>query len=163
MSRRLTVVVSLVALSGCAGFKAVDRGDWFRVYADPASRGPTAKQELISRDKYEEEVAAGNRRSYEPLPGWVAPYLAQTDSVTVAVGEVVEYRIDEAKPADVQVNGAAAEIYLTDARKKDAWKDGSDVTLVESSLFIRGVRAGKATLRLSTHDVTKDIPVTVTQ
>lgn len=163
MSRRLTVVLSFAALSGCAGFKAVDRGDWFRVYADPANRGPAAKQEVINRDKYEEEVAAGNRRSYEPMPGWVAPYLAQTDSVTVAVGEVVEYRIDETRPADVQLNGSAAEIYLTDVRKRDDWKDGSDVTRVESSLFVRGARPGKATLRLSTHDATKEIPITVSQ
>lgn len=160
-----TVALSLslwtLGLAACAGFRSVDRAEWVRVYADPADRAATAKQELIARDRYEAELAAGTHRAYQPLLGWQAPFLHQTDAIKVAVGDVAEFLVDESKGAEVQLNGSGAELFLTSVHKRDDWKDGTDVTHVESSLFLRGTRAGTGTLRLVTPGATKDIPVTV--
>jgi hypothetical protein len=158
---RLSLGLVVVLAQGCAGFKAVERGDWRRVYKDPAQRSADAPQELITRDKQDEEQAAGNRRAWEPLPGWFAPQLAETPAIGLKVGEVVELLVDEGSPAELFLDGNVAEIYWNEARKRDEWKNNTDVTRVESSLFVRGVKPGKATLRLVHGQDQKDVPITV--
>ena len=156
-----SVALCAVGLCACAGFRSVDRGEWVRVYADSSDRSATAKQALITRDHYEAEVAAGNRRTYEPLLGWQPPFLHETEAIKVAVGEVMEFRVDESKGAEVQLSGSGADLFLTPVHKRDVWDNGMDVTYVESTLFIRGNRASASTVRLVTPAGTKDVPVTV--
>ncbi len=159
--RRLLILPGLLLLSGCAGFKAVDRGDWFRVYADPALRGPEASQEIITRDAYEEEVAGGTRRTWEAPPGYAAPFLHETPAIGVKVGMVAEFRVEEEQGANLLLEGGFCRLYWTEPRKRDEWKSGSDVTRVESTVFVLGTKPGKGTLRLVSGNTTKDIPVTV--
>lgn len=159
--RRLLVVLGLGLLSGCAGFKAVDRGDWFRVYADPAQRGPEATQAVISRDAYEEEVAGGTRRTWEPPPGYAAPFLHETPAIGVKVGMVAEFRVEEEQGATLLLDGGGVRLFWTESKKRDEWKAGADVTRVESTVFVLGTTPGKATLRLVSGNTTKDVPVTV--
>jgi hypothetical protein len=157
-----TVLGLLVLLSsGCAGFKAVDRGDWRLVWADSARRDAEAAREIITREKYEEEVTAGNRRAWEPPPGFQFPLLHETDSIGMTVGEVQGYRIDEASSAELFVDGAGLDLFLGQVEKKDTWKGDIDVTVRESMLFVKATRAGKATLRLMRGPTQKDVPVTV--
>lgn len=155
------VIVALVA-SSCAGFKPVERADWRRVFAQGVtSRGPDAKQEVISRDAYEEEVAGGTRRGWEPPPGYSAPYLHETDKIGLKVGEVVELRVDESSPAELQFDGKGAVVYWTEIVKREEWKDSTDVTKRESTVFVFGKAPGSGVLRLQAGNKTKDVPVKV--
>jgi len=164
METRLFVIASTLALAvGCASFRPVERGDWRRVYTKDAAtvKSLDAPQELITREKYEEELANDVRRTWSPAPGWSPPWLLDVDEVGLAVGEVMEFRIDELKPVELQVMGSAADVYWGQRIKRDEWKEGTDVTRRESTLFVQGARKGKLTLRLITDETTKDIPVTV--
>lgn len=161
-SLALGVVFALVA-TACSNFRAVDRGDWRRVYTKDAAtvKSLDAPQEIITREKYEEELANDVRRTWAPQPGWSPPWLLDTDEIGLTVGEVMEFRIDELKPVEVQVKGDVATLFWGQRIKKDEWKDGTDVTRRESTLFVQGKTKGKATIRIVTEDTTKDIPVTV--
>jgi hypothetical protein len=164
METRLFLIVSTIALAvGCSSFRAVERGDWRRVYTKDAAtvKSLDAPQEIITREKYEEELANDVRRTWSPSPGWQPAWLADTDEIGLTVGEVNEFRIDEKKPVEVQVLGTAADVYWGARLKKDEWKDGTDVTRRESMLYVKGKEKGKMTLRLVMEDTTKDIPLTV--
>lgn len=164
METRLFLIVSVLALAiGCSSFRAVDRGDWRRVYTKDAStvKSLDAPQEIITREKYEEELANDVRRTWSPSPGWSPPWLLDTEEIGLAPNEVMEFRIDELKPVEVQVKGDVATLFWGQRIKKDEWKDGNDVTRRESTLFVQGKSKGKAVIRLVTEDTTKDIPVTV--
>jgi hypothetical protein len=157
-----TVLGLLVLLgSGCAGFKAVERGEWRLVWQDSAKRDAEAPRDVITRDTYEEEVTAGNRRAWEPPPGFQFPLLHETDSIGMTVGEVQGYRLDEAANAELFVDGAGLELFLGPVEKKDTWKGDIDVTVRESMLYVKATRAGKATLRLMRGPAQKDVPVTI--
>ncbi len=153
----------VVLLAGCAGFKPVDRGEWRRVYTKDAAtvKSLDAPQEIITREAYEEELSRDVRRTWSPSPGWSPGWLLDTDEIGLAVGEVMEFRIDEKKPVELQASGNAAVLYWGQRLKRDEWKDGSDLVKRESSLFVQGKEKGKMTLRLITDEATKDIPVTV--
>ncbi|MFT3713129.1 MAG: hypothetical protein QM817_36200 [Archangium sp.] len=158
---RILLGTLLLLCSSCAGFKAVDRGDWRLVWADSAKRDAEAPREVVTRDKYEEEVTAGNRRAWEPPPGFQFPLLHETDTIGMTVGEVQGYRIDEASSAELFVDGAGLELYLGQTEKKDTWKGDIDVTVRESMLYVKATKPGKATLRLMRGPNQKDVPVTV--
>ena len=159
--RSLLLAVTAVTLSGCAGFKAVERGEWKLVWVDPAKRDAEAAREVVTRDRYEAEVAEGNRRAWEGPVGFVFPLLHEVDTIGLQVGEVQGFRVDEATEAELFVDGAGVELYWGGVEKRDGWKVDTDVTVRESSLFLKGVKAGKATLRLIRGPQQKDVPVTV--
>ncbi|MDX2014116.1 MAG: hypothetical protein SFW67_28215 [Myxococcaceae bacterium] len=164
METRLFLIASTFALAiGCSSFRAVERGDWRRVYTKDAStvKSLDAPQEIITREKYEEELANDVRRTWSPSPGWQPAWLTDVEEIGLTVGEVNEFRINEAKPVEVQVLGSAAELYWGARVKKDEWKDGTDVTKRESTLFVKGKEKGKMTIRLVLDESTKDIPLTV--
>jgi hypothetical protein len=164
METRLFLIASILALAvGCSSFRAVERGEWRRVYTKDAAsvKSLDAPQEIIPREKYEEELANDVRRTWSPSPGWQPAWLADTEEIGLTVGEVNEFRLDEARPVEVQMMGSAAEVYWGVRVKKDEWKEGTDITRRESTLFVKGKEKGKLTLRLVTDDSTKDIPVTV--
>lgn len=157
-----TVLALLVLVgSGCGGFKAIERGEWKLVWVDSARRDAEAPREIITRDKYEEEVTAGTRRAWEPPPGFQFPLLHETDSIGMVVGEVQGYRIDEATSAELFLDGSGLDPYWGPTEKKDTWKGDIDVTVRESMLFIRATKEGKATLRVTRGPQQKDVPVTV--
>jgi hypothetical protein len=154
----------LVLCVSCSGFKAIERGDWRRVYTKDSAtvKSLDAPQEVITREKYEEELANDVRRTFTPSPGWTAPWLLDTEAIGLTVGEVAEFRIDELKPVEVQVQGSSVTLYWGARVKKDEWKDGTDITRRESTLFVQGASKGSAVLRLITEEGPKDVPVTVT-
>ncbi|MGV3620330.1 MAG: hypothetical protein ACO1OB_05920 [Archangium sp.] len=151
----------LLTLSGCAGFKPVDRGDWRLVYADPAQRGGESMREVITRDDSEKEVAEGNRRTWEAPAGYAFPKLQQTDTVGLKVGEVAGFVVDEATDAQLYADGDAVKLFWGPLEKKDGWKGDIDVTTRESTLYVVGKQQGTATLRVVNGSGQKDIPVTV--
>ena len=158
------LLFALAVLStSCAGFKAVERGEYRRVFAaDVTNRTPDAPQDVITRNAYEEEVAAGTRRGWEAPPGYVAPLLSESPKIGLKVGDVVELRVDESTPVDLSVDGNAVDVYWNPEVKRDAWKDGNDVTVHESTLWLRGKKPGAATLRWTQGQKSTDVPVTVT-
>ncbi|MEW5741315.1 MAG: hypothetical protein AB1938_20500 [Myxococcota bacterium] len=164
MPLRICVVLALaVVVSSCAGFKPVDRGEYRRVFAaDVTKRSPDAPQEIITREAYEEEVAGGVRRGWEPPPGYVAPLLHETPTVGMKVGDVVELRVDESGPVELFLEGSVADAFWGPQVKRDEWKDGNDVTVRESTLFLQGRKPGKGALRYTRGNETKDVPISVT-
>ncbi|MFZ5446726.1 MAG: hypothetical protein ACOZQL_42455 [Myxococcota bacterium] len=159
--RWLLLAVSAVVCTGCGGFKAVQRGEWKLVWVDPARRDAEAPREVVTRERYESEVAEGNRRGWEPPPGFVFPLLHEVDTIGMQPGEVQGFRVDEATEAELFVDGATVEVFWGPMEKRDAWKAGADVTVRESALFLEAKKPGKATLRLIRGPQTKDVPVTV--
>lgn len=159
--RWLLVGVALLGSAGCAGFKTVDRGDWRLVYADSTKRDAEAAREVVTRDAYEAEVSEGTRRGFEGPPGFLFPLLHETDAIGLKVGEVAGFRIDEATDVELFVDGSGVKLFWGAMEKRDGWKGDTDVTTRESSLYVKGTSAGKATLRLVRGSATKDVPVTV--
>jgi hypothetical protein len=157
----LWLTVSMLCVSGCAGFKAVERGEWRLVYVDSAKRDAEAAREVVTRDAYEAEVTEGTRRGWEPTPGFLFPLLHEVDKIGMRLGEVVGFRVDEATDAELFVDGGGVQVYWGPVEKKDRWKVDSDVTVRESMLFVRGTKAGSAVLRLIRGPTTKDVPVAV--
>lgn len=164
MSTPLRLVVPAVALTlSCTSFRAVERGDWRRVYTKDAATVTSldAPQEIITREQYEEELANDVRRSWSPSPGWAPPLLLDADAIGLSVGEVTQLRIDEFRPVELQALGNAATVYWGQRVKRDEWKEGTDLTLRESTVFLKGASKGTMTLRLVTEEGTKDVAVTV--
>lgn len=159
--RLLLLTFLVVVFNGCAGFKSVERGEWRLVWVDSAQRGAEAPRTVISRDDYEAEVSAGNRRAWEGPPGFAFPLLHETDAMGLVVGEVQGYRVDEATSAELFLDGAGIELFWGPTEKRDGWKGDTDVTVRESMLFVKGTREGKAVLRLVRGSTTKDVPVAV--
>lgn len=161
MRRTLLTLAVVMSWLSCAGFHQVERGEWNLVYVDGAQRGPEAPREVISRDDYEGEVSAGTRRGYEPPQGFEWPQLHETDAIGMTVGEVQGFRVAEATQADLYVDGNAVEVYWGPVQKHDRWQGDTDVTVSESTLFVKAKKAGTAALRLVRGNATKDVPVTV--
>jgi len=159
---RAMVLLAVLCGASCAGFHAVERGEWQRVWVDPGQRAPESRQQVISRDQYETEVTAGTPRGWEAPPGWRAPALEETETIGVASHGVAEFTVDEQVPVEVQAQGSAVSVYWSQMKKRDEWKDGNDVTVKESHLWLLGLEPGKAVLRFSRGNTTRDIPVTVT-
>ncbi len=157
---RLLLAVAVMS-SGCAGFRVVERGDWQRVWVDSANRGATDPQTVITKDRWEEDLMQGNNRIWEAPPGWRSLALHESGPLGLQVGEVLEVRVDESVPAELQVDGKAIEVYWNPMKKKDDWKDHTDVTIRESRLLLLGKEPGVATLRLTRGTTTQDIAVTV--
>jgi hypothetical protein len=159
--RLVLLAVTGVMLSGCAGFKAVERGEWKLVWVDPARRDAEAPRDVVTRDRYEAEVAEGNRRGWQAPAGFVFPLLHEVDAIGLQVGEVQGFRVDEATEAELFVDGAGVALFWGGVEKRDGWKVDTDVTVRESSLFVKGVKAGKATLRLVRGPQQREVTVTV--
>jgi len=156
----LPAVVMLVG-SGCAGFRSVERGDWRLVYVDSAKRDSEAAREVVTRDAYEAEVTEGTRRGWEPPPGYTFPLLHEVDKIGMKVGEVQGFRIDENTEAELFFDGGGLALYWGPVEKRDGWKGDTDVTVKESTLYLKATKAGPAALRLIRGPVTKDVPVVV--
>ena len=159
--RWLLLAVTMLGGFSCAGFKSVERGDWRLVYVDTAKRDAEAAREVVTRDAYEAEVTEGTRRGWEPSPGYVFPLLHEVEKIGLRVGEIVGFRVDENREAELLVDGSGVELYWGPLEKKDGWKGDSDVTVRESTLFVKGTRAGASVLRLIRGSATKDVPVAV--
>ncbi len=160
-SHALLAAALMLAGSGCAGFKAVERGDWRLVYVDSARRDAEAPREVVTRDAYETEVSEGTRRGWEPPPGFVFPLLHEVETIGLKVGEVQGFRVDEGTEAELFVDGSILSLYWGPVEKRDGWKGDSDVTVKESTLFVKASQAGTAVLRLIRGSRTKDVPVAV--
>jgi hypothetical protein len=159
--RWLLCAVLMLGGSGCAGFKSIERGEWKLVYVDSAKRGAEAAREVVSRDAYETEVTEGTRRAWEPMPGFVFPLLHEVDKIGLAVGEVAGFRVDEATEAELFVDGAGVQLYWGPVEKRDGWKGDTDVTVRESTLYVKATKPGAAVLRLVRGPTTRDVPVAV--
>lgn len=161
--RGLTVG-ALLALCGCAGFKALDRSEWVLVWSDETVQTqivngtpieivkPTsgAKQEIIPKERYDSEVAEGKRRSVAAKLGQVAKKAGDIkEPIALMVGEVREILIDEPKKdAAVFVAGSAVRPYWTVPKTLEDYKEGKEINTVQSSLYLLADDGGNAKVKV---------------
>src|SRR4051812_32400420 len=107
----------VLVLSGCAGFRAMDRGEWVLVWTEETVRkevvngtpievvrpAPGARKEVIPQERYDSEVSEGKRRSVSAPLGEVPKHVnALGGPIEMMVGEVKELIIEEPKEAQLQ-------------------------------------------------------------
>jgi hypothetical protein len=173
--RRLLIIVALSSLSGCAGWKTIERGEWEVVWTKDNAKRPAEEkvkmlqgyggfgQEVITREKYDEEIAEGDRRRVEPLPNVRPAFLTDLDGIaTLAVGELRSFRIDEKTDPTLTWMGNVIDVYLTEPKRVDGWKGDAAVDGREAMLHLVGLRPGKARLQLVDGTKKTMIDVTVT-
>lgn len=173
--RHALIFVALSLSTGCAGWKAIERGDWEVVWTkENAARSAEEKvkllqgyggfgQEVVTRDKYEEELTEGTRRKVEPLAGVRPSTLKEVSGkVTLAVGELRTFRIDEKSDPTLTWKGSVLDVYLTEPRRVDGWKGDEAVDGREALLHLVGLRPGKATFQLIEGQEKVTVEVTVT-
>lgn len=161
--RRLTVG-ALLALCSCAGFRALDRADWVLVWSDETVQTlmvngtpievvkptPGARQEIISRDRYDAEIVEGKRRKASAALGQVPKLVTEIKGpIELMLGEVRELRIDEPKQdAVVFVSGSAVRPYWTKPNEVAEYKEGKELDRHESSLFLVADDAGSSKVKV---------------
>jgi len=155
----------LLGLVGCAaGFSNLERGDWRRVHSQKAADS-FRPEELITRERFDDEVAAGEHRDVIVTPEAVFPVLNELQELTLSVGEVRELRVSEAEgEIELQVKGRGVDWYWNPAVKRDEWVDGEGLVHHQSALFAVGRSAGKSSLRLlvgGENGRVRDLSVTV--
>lgn len=159
--RALLLVVLASSLSGCGGFKAVSRGEWRLVYADPQKREAGSKLTVITREANDLEVTEGRRRLWSPPPGYQMQPLHKTASIELKVGDIEGFIVDESSETQVLADGDAVTLFWGELEKRDAWDGDHDITIRQSTLYVEAKRPGKATLRVAHDGENHDVVVTV--
>ena len=138
--------IGWLMLCGCpATVHGISRGEWALVWADPGSK----EQEVIAREKYDAEVAEGNRRGVTFLVNEKVPTLAdQSSPLQLTLGTVGRFRLNEGNAVAVGADEAVFDAYWTSAANVDGWKGDTAVVTHESTLYLRPTRVGKGTLKL---------------
>ena len=173
--RHALLLITLSSLTGCAGWKTIERGEWEVVWTkDNAGKPAEDKvkmlqgyggfgQEVIPREKYDEEIAEGNRRKVEPLAGVRPSTLKEVSGkITLAVGELRSFRIDEKNEPTITWQGNVLDVFLTEAKRVDGWKGDEAVDGREAMLHVVGLKAGKASFQLVEGQEKLTVEVTVT-
>ena len=150
-------------LSGCAGFRALDRGEWVLVWTDESVQtemvngtpievtkpAPGAKQTIIPLERYESEVAEGKRRSATAPLGQVPKHLNSVASpVELMVGEVRELIVDEPQEVQLQLQGDCVRPFWTKRKEVADWKGDQPADRKESSLFLIADDPGTAKVKI---------------
>lgn len=143
--RRLTFVV--LCLTGCAAhMHPLPRGGDFQLVWAGAEE---QSQVVITREKYEGEVAEGRHREVKFLTDAKAPVLADHNGpIELTLGTVGRFRLNEGKTVQLGSDEAVFEAYWSDAKKVDTWEGDEARTHIESELFLRPVKPGKGKLKL---------------
>lgn len=154
---------AVLALCSCAGFRALDRGEWVLVWTEETVRkemvngtpievarpAPGARQEVIPQERYDSEVAEGKRRSVSAPLGEVPKHVNSLGGpLEMMVGEVKELIIEEPKEAQLLVSGDCVRPYWTKRKEVAAWKGDQPDDRKESSLFIIADDPGTAKLKV---------------
>lgn len=154
-----------MALCSCAGFRAMDRGEWVLVWSDETVQTqmvngtpieivkptPGAKQEVIPIERYDAEIAEGKRRKASAALGVVPKQVTEIrEPMELMLGEVRELIIDEPKPDEVQVSvaGSAVRPYWTKAKELSDYRDGQEINKHQSSLFLLADDSGTAKVKV---------------
>lgn len=145
MIRSLAVLTSLVVMAGCAPtLRSIERGQWVLVTTDDAK-----SQELITLDSYEKEIGSGRERKVKFAVGEKAPVLHDADSpLTLAVGDVLRFRMNEGSNVDLLSDEAVIEAYWTESYRVDGWQGDQAVEGKESMVYLRARKPGKGKLKL---------------
>lgn len=175
MRHALFLIALGLCASGCASWQIVERGEWEVVWTKENAAKPAEDkvkmlqgyggfgQEVVARDKYEEELTEGNRRKVEPLAGVRPSTLKEVSGkVTLAVGELRTFRIDEKNGPTLTWLGSGLEVFLTEPKRVDGWKGDEAVDGRESLLHLVGLRPGKSSFQLVEGQEKWTIEVTVT-
>ena len=142
---RLFLLLTLVLAAGCAPtLRSIERGSWVLVTTDDAKG-----QELIALDTYEKETIEGRERKVKFAVGEKAAVLHDADSpLTLAVGEVLRFRMNEGSNVDLLSDEAVVEAYWTENYRVDGWQGDQAVETRESMVYLRGRKPGKGKLKL---------------
>ncbi len=141
------LIFTALLLSGCAAhMHPLQRGgDWQLVWAGAEEKD----QVVISREKFDDEIAEGRHREVKFLTDAKAPVLADhSGPIELTLGTVGRFRLTEGNHVQLGGDEAVFEAYWSDAKKIDAWEGDQARTHVESELFLRPVKPGKGKLKL---------------
>jgi hypothetical protein len=141
------LIVSLLFLSGCAAhMHGLPRGGDFQLVWTGAEG---TEQVVITREKYETEIAEGKHREVKFVTDAKAPVLADHGgTIELTMGTVGRFRLNEGNQVQLAGDEAVFEAFWSDAKKVDAWEGDQARTHVESELFLRPVKPGKGKLKL---------------
>lgn len=144
--RRLTF--ALVLMTGCAAqMHALPRGGDFQMVWVGAEEG---EQSVITREKFDGEIAEGKHREVKFLTDAKAPVLADHQGpIELKLGTVGRFRLTEGNSVQLGGDEAVFEAYWSDAKKVDTWEGDQARTHIESELFLKPVKPGKGTLKLN--------------
>ena len=149
--RRHAGLLLVMGLSGCAGFKPLERGEWVLAWSDEVVQtqmvngtaievvkpAPGARQEVIPLDRYEAETTEGKRRKViSTFANTPKEVFEINEPIELMIGEVKELRVAEPKEVLVSVAGDSVKAYWTQANRVDEWKDGKSIEHSESTLFL---------------------------
>jgi hypothetical protein len=173
--RHALLIIALSFLAGCAGWKVIERGEWEVVWTKENAARPAEDkvkmlqgyggfgQEVVSRETYDAELTEGTRRKVEPLAGVRPASLKEVSGkVTLAVGELRSFRIDEKNEPTLTWMGNVVDAWLTEPKRVDGWKGDEAVDGREAMLHLVGTRPGKATFQLVEGTEKWTVEVTVT-
>ncbi len=173
--RRALLMLALSSLAGCTSWKSIERGEWEVVWTKDNAEKPAEDkvkmlqgyggfgQEVVTRDTYEVELTEGSRRKVEPLAGVRPASLKEVSGkISLAVGELRSFRIDERNEPLLTWMGNVVDVYLTEPKRVDGWKGDEAVDGREAMLHVVGTKAGKATFQLVEGQEKWSVEVTVT-
>lgn len=145
MTRALLWLSVVSMLPACAGsLKSIERGKWVLVNADDGKG-----QEIITDDSYNNEVVGGRERKVKMALDEKGPVLHDAESpLTLKVGEVLRFRINEGVTVDFQSDERVTESFWTESHRVDGWNGDQAVEGRESYLYLRGTKAGTGKLKL---------------
>jgi hypothetical protein len=161
--KRLLLPLCFALASSCAGFRALDRGEWVMVWTDESvskevvngtpievtKPAPGARKEIIPQERYDSEVAEGKRRGASAPLGEVPKAITQISGpVELMVGEVRELIVDERTEAQVLLAGDCVRPYWTRRKDVAGWKGDQPDDHKESSLFLLADDPGSAKVKV---------------
>ena len=160
---RSWLLVAALALPAAAqGFKSVERKDWvadwdkyvekhatsdgkMRSYYQPA---PTARREILTRELFEAEVAAGRRLANAGVLKIVTDLMKSPPLIMKRL-QVVDLEIDDDQVRSLEISGDSALAFWT-LSKIIVKPDGSKRST--STLYLQGRNPGHAELRATLAD-----------
>ena len=160
---RHVLLVLALALTGCSGFRTLERGDWVLAYTDEVVQtqnvngtnievvkpAPGSRQEVIPLDRYEAEITEGKRRKVSTTFASTPKDVAQiSEPLEMMLGEVRELRVSEPQEVTVSLAGDAVKAFWGRRVTNEEWKDGSAIEHKESSLFLQADDAGRAKVKV---------------
>jgi hypothetical protein len=161
---RLLLLLFLSTASLAQKFVRVERKDWVADWSDWVMRstvtstgkvlrflspGPRAHREVLLREVYQEQLAAGMRKTAAVVRAVKRASLLTAEPLKLRPLEVLELSVDDAAVRGLELEGDAALVFWT------LPQEGG------STLYIQGRKSGHSSLRVTTASGIRLLPIDV--